>query len=101
MSYNDRLTCNVFQPCWKKIKKGYTCYEINIRITGNLWILLLLSPSRLRTAVITDFDSTQPRGFNELLCTFNAEVVNDQGQDLCPVEEGFRAPQRVGKDQVS
>ena len=60
-------------------------------------LLLILSPSLGRAAVITDFDSTQPRGFNELLCVFNATVENDQGQDLCPVEEGFRAPQRVGE----
>ena len=60
-------------------------------------LLLLFNPSLVRSAGLTDFDSTQPRGFNELLCIFNATVVNDQGQDLCPVEEGFRAPQRVGE----
>ena len=62
-----------------------------------LAFVLLVSPLFLKAAVITDFDSTQPRGFNQLLCIFNATVQNDQGQDLCPVEEGFRAPQRVGE----
>ena len=62
-----------------------------------LVFFVLLSPALLKAAVITDFDSTQPRGFNQVLCTFNATVENDQGQDLCPVEEGFRAPQRVGE----
>jgi hypothetical protein len=60
-------------------------------------LFFLLSPLPAESAGLTDFDSTQPRGFNELLCIFNATVVNDQGQDLCPVEEGFRAPQRVGE----
>ena len=62
-----------------------------------LAFVLLVSPLFLKAAVITDFDSTQPRGFNQLLCIFNATVRNDQGQDLCPVEEGFMAPQRVGE----
>ena len=64
---------------------------------ASLVVFLPVSSSPVRAAVITEFDSTQPRGFNELLCIFNATIENDQGQDLCPVEEGFGAPQRVGE----
>ena len=48
---------------------------------------------------ITDFDSTQPRGFGGPLDVINPDacsqgpVYNDQGQDLCPMIDGLWSPQ--------
>lgn len=50
-------------------------------------------------ANITDSDSTQPRGFGGPLDIINPDacangpVLNDQGQDLCPMIEGIMSPQ--------
>lgn len=49
-------------------------------------------------AHITDFDSTQPRGFGGSLDIYHPNacasgpVYNDQGQDLCPIIEGLWSP---------
>ncbi len=61
-----------------------------------LVLLVFSTPGSLMANVLTDFDSTQPRGFMENSCGYGLEVLNDQGQDLCAVKEGFRAPQRLG-----
>ncbi|UCD36176.1 MAG: hypothetical protein JSU90_04930 [Nitrospiraceae bacterium] len=58
---------------------------------------LLLLPSFLMAAAITEFDSTQPRGFAEGRCSPGGYILNEQGLDLCPADDGFGAPQRVGE----
>ena len=64
-------------------------------------IILAFAPGAFAAKNVTSFDSTQPRGFgspdadplhpNE--CEGRrGEVLNDAGQDLCPIEEGIWTP---------
>ena len=69
-------------------------------LMGICFLLLVFIPGFLMAAEnITNFDSTQPRGFGGPQDQFDPNacsqgpVYNDQGQNLCPIVDGLWSPQ--------